>query len=228
MNGIFEITGDNIAQLNDKDLRSLIGLLSEAELKSKKLSTSGIIWGGSQDAKDGGIDVSINSKGIASDNGFVPCGTTGFQVKKPKMPKSEIKKEMCPNGILRLSISEIANENGAYIIVSSGESLSPGMLKNRLNAMKDCVKADGLESKIFLDFYDQARIATWVRSYPGLIFWVHRKIGMALSGWEPYGNWSGAPDHLKDFFVLGKKKKFIDFTVSESPKYSMVSICYVM
>lgn len=222
MNSIFEITRSQIALLNDEDLRSLIGLLSEAEFKSKKLPTSGIVWGGSQDAKDGGIDVSIKSKVPISNSAFISRAITGFQVKKPKMPRSEIIKEMRPKGLLRSSIIEIGKQSGAYIIVSSGESLSPGMLDNRLQAMKESLPPELHDGEIYLDFYDSARIATWVRSYPGLIFWVQHKIGRGLNGWMPYGNWSGAPEHLKDFFVVGSNKRFIDFTANGCPKYSIL------
>ncbi|MGB5058250.1 MAG: hypothetical protein WBO48_06140, partial [Candidatus Promineifilaceae bacterium] len=51
---LLEITGDDIALLSDTDLRSLIGLLCEADFRSAGLSTKGIVWGGHQDASDGG------------------------------------------------------------------------------------------------------------------------------------------------------------------------------
>ena len=52
-----EITGEQIAELSDSDLRSLIGLLCEADYRVAGLSTSGIRWGGHQNARDGGLDV---------------------------------------------------------------------------------------------------------------------------------------------------------------------------
>jgi hypothetical protein len=50
---MLEITGDEIAQLNDSDLSSLIGILCEADLSSMQLQTAGVTWGGNQNAKDG-------------------------------------------------------------------------------------------------------------------------------------------------------------------------------
>ncbi|WJM05905.1 hypothetical protein Q0F98_39320 [Paenibacillus amylolyticus] len=52
---MLEITGDEIAQLNDSDLRSLIGLLCEADLASTQIQTEGIAWRSNQNAKDGGM-----------------------------------------------------------------------------------------------------------------------------------------------------------------------------
>lgn len=55
------ISGDDTAKLNDSDLRELIGLLCEADYRAACLSTSGITWGGHQDAPDGGLDVVLST-----------------------------------------------------------------------------------------------------------------------------------------------------------------------
>ena len=52
---MLEITPDNIAQLADDDLRTLVGLLCEAELARRGLPVSGVTWGGNQRAADGGL-----------------------------------------------------------------------------------------------------------------------------------------------------------------------------
>jgi hypothetical protein len=116
---MFEITRDDIAALNDVDLRTLIGLLCEAELRRVNLPISAVTWGGSQTAKDGGLDVRVSLPSGTVVTGFIPRAATGFQVKKPDMPASEITKEMRPGGDLRSVIAELAAAEGAYIIVSS-------------------------------------------------------------------------------------------------------------
>ena len=58
----------------------------------------------------------------ASIQGFVPRPATGFQVKKPDMPRKAILKEMRPSGTIRPAIQELADQSGAYIIVSSTAS----------------------------------------------------------------------------------------------------------
>src|SRR3984893_2043350 len=97
---MFEITRDDIAVLGDEDLRTLIGLLCEAELRRANLPVSAVTWGGDQDAKDGGLDVRVSLPADTKISGFVPRAATGFQVKKPDMPASEISKEMKPKGVL--------------------------------------------------------------------------------------------------------------------------------
>ncbi len=56
---MFDITGDDIAELNDVQLRALVGRLCEAELRSQNLPHAAVTWGGHQDAPDGGIDVRV-------------------------------------------------------------------------------------------------------------------------------------------------------------------------
>ena len=122
MSNLLEITGDDIARLDDADLRALIGLLCEADYRLAGLSTKGITWGGHQDARDGGLDVVVRSETPPPQNSFVPRCITGFQVKKPDMTKTKIISEMKPKGVLREEIKNLIQENGSYIIVSSGAS----------------------------------------------------------------------------------------------------------
>ena len=83
---MLEITGDDIAALNDDDLRTLVGRLCEADLRQRHFPSSAVTWGGNQTAKDGGLDVRVALAPGTSIDGFVPKSETGFQVKKPRMP----------------------------------------------------------------------------------------------------------------------------------------------
>ena|SRR5260370_42185952 len=98
---MFEITGEDIALLNDEGLRTLVGLLCEAEARSRGFSTSSVTWGGNQNAADGGLDVRVALSANAVIDGFVPHPATGFQVKKQDMPRTAILEEMRPKGVVR-------------------------------------------------------------------------------------------------------------------------------
>jgi len=56
---MFEITAEDIALLNDENLRALVARLCEAEVRRRGFSTSCVTWGGNQNAADGGIDVRV-------------------------------------------------------------------------------------------------------------------------------------------------------------------------
>ncbi|WP_291846455.1 hypothetical protein [Bradyrhizobium sp.] len=199
---MFEITGDDIALLNDTDLRALIGRLCEAELRRQGHSVSHVTWGGSQTAKDGGLDVHVGLPAGASTDGFIPRPETGFQVKKPDMPRGEILDEMKLDGVVRPVIVDLAKASGAYIIVSATGSTAHSALKNRKKAMAEAVESITDASKLALDFYDRNRIATWLRDHPGLIPWVRSLIGKSIPGWQSFGSWSRAPGGVENSYLF--------------------------
>jgi hypothetical protein len=199
---MFEIAGKDIALLNDEDLRSLVGLLCEAELRRKSLSVSHATWGGSQTSKDGGVDVRVRLPTGTDIGGFIPRSDTGFQVKTSDMPRGAIIDEMKPNGVARPSIIDLAKVSGAYIIVSSSGSTSDSALEERKTAMRDVLQGIPEAASLHLDFYDRNRLATWVRDHPGLITWVRSRIGKSVPGWQPYGSWSRAPGGTEDKFLF--------------------------
>jgi len=199
---MFEIVGDDIAQLNDTDLRALIGLLCEAEMHRQALSVTAVTWGGSQNAGDGGLDVCVELPAGATISGVIPSPSTGFQVKKPDMPAAAIAKEMKPDGVLRPVFLELAGKSGAYIIVSSTGSTSDSALKNRRNAMAKAVEGSEAEGKLTFDFFDRGRVATWVRDHAGLIPWVRTRIGKAVPGWRSFGRWSRVPSGVDPGYLV--------------------------
>jgi hypothetical protein len=191
---MFEITGDHVAALNDEDLRTLVGLLCEAELRKHHLPPAAVTYGGNQTAKDGGLDVRVSLPCGTAITGFIPKAATGFQAKKSDMPRAAILDEMKPQGVIRPSIVELAAASGAYIIVSANGSTSDTALNSRRNAMAEAVKDVPGAEKLTLDFYDRTRLATWVRDHAGVILWVRARMGKSVPGWRPYGSWSHAPE----------------------------------
>ena len=194
---MLEVTGADITNLGDADLRTLVARLALAELRKQGCPLSAVTAGGNQDAADGGLDVRVQcSMPIASPD-FVPRSFTGFQVKKPDMPAGAIESEMRPkpkgggNGNLRQVIRELAAEAGAYIIVSSQGSVADKPLANRRAAMRAVLHDLPEASNLQTDFYDRDRIATWVNEYPGIATWVRNRVGLGLSGWSSVGGWTG-------------------------------------
>jgi hypothetical protein len=204
---MLEITGNDIAALNDEDLRSLVGRLCESELRSRGLSTSAVTWGGNQNAADGGIDVRVKIEDGTHPGGFVPRASIGFQVKKTDFTPGLVTPEMRPSGQLRSSISSLIDERGAYIIASSGSDTSDSALADRLNAMRSAVADKIGHADLHVDFYDRNRLATWIRSHPGLVLWVRQKVGRGISGWQPYSSWAVSPDGVQDEYLLDDKAR---------------------
>ncbi len=214
---MFEITGDDIANLNDSDLRELVGLLCEADLRAAGLPATWVTWGGHQNAADDGIDVWFEAD---TPTGFehignIPRAVTGFQVKKPDMPRHKILKEMQPEGELRPVIRELADKSGAYIIISGVASATKKTLNNRHKAMHEATSDLDNAENLKLIFYDQVRIATWVRYHPSLVRWVRERIGSPIQGWRPFGNWTNAPGEIDEEYYLDDKIVIEDGTRSD-------------
>jgi len=187
---MLDIVGNDIAELMDADLRTLVARLAIAELNRQQLPISGVTAGGNQDAPDGGIDVRVEAQDLSAPD-FVPCRITGFQVKKPNMTASAILTEMKPEGVLRPVIGDLADAGGAYVIFSAQGSVADGPLAARRKAMRDAVAGHPASEALHVDFYDRDRMATWVNQYPGVAAWVRARLGRELSGWRPVGNWTG-------------------------------------
>src|SRR5271170_1290945 len=98
---LFELTADDIALLNDEDLRSLVGRLCESEVKRRGVSPSCVTWGGNQNAGDGGVDVRVALPKKVEPEGFIPRSETGFQAKAEDTPPAKVEAEMRPGGVLR-------------------------------------------------------------------------------------------------------------------------------
>jgi len=218
---MFDITADDINQLNDTDLRELVGRLCEAELACRGLSPSAVTWGGSQTAPDGGLDVRVALPAGVPIEGFVPRSSTGFQVKKPDMPRSQIIDEMRPNGAIRPVIQELADEAGAYVIISSTGSTTERALRNRQNALREALEGMVNADQLQTDFYDRGRLATWVRCHPGLIAWVKHKVGRALVGWRPYGPWAGVAEGVDAEYLLDDKLRLHLGSHRDAPAQSL-------
>lgn len=204
---VLEVTGEQIAQLNDTDLRTLVGYLCEREVLAHGHSPSAVTWGGHQNAGDGGIDVRVSLLAGAAISGYVPKAATGYQVKAQDMPRSAILSEMAPGGAVLPSITEQAANGGAYIIVSSQGSTSDKSLKKRKAAMAEAVKGLSVGSSLMLDFYDRRRIASWVNQHRGLVPWVHEKLGLPLSGWRPFEDWSSSPASVEAPYLLDAQSR---------------------
>jgi hypothetical protein len=87
---MLKITPDDVALLSDTDLRTLIGLFCESELRSRELSAAAVTWSGHQNSADGGLDVRVSLEKGEAIEGFVARPQAGFQVKKSPMPSTEI------------------------------------------------------------------------------------------------------------------------------------------
>jgi hypothetical protein len=219
---MFEVTGSDIAALTDVDLRTLVAHLALAELRRSGLPQSSVTAGGNQDAPDGGVDVRVSIPGAISSPDFVPRPETGFQVKRPDMNASAITEEMKPKGEPRPVLQELADKDGAYIIVSAQGSVADKPLQDRKKAMRDVLSGMEGSARLLVDFYDRDRIATWTNNFPGVAAWVRDRVGRRLSGWCAIGEWAGTRAGEADDYLSGGKTCVVDERTNEREELSLL------
>lgn len=207
---MLELTGREVAELQDDDLRSLVARLCEEELRQQGFPVSAVTAGGNQNAADGGLDVRVALEVGSTPTGFIQRAQTGLQVKKPDMPRAAILEEMRPEGVLRPSIRALIDASGSYIIVSAQGSTSDTSLANRRKAMREALKGEPNAENLQTEFYDRERLATWVRKYPGLVAWVRVQIGRPITGWRPYGSWSKGGTAVHSNFLADSESRIFD------------------
>ncbi|XSC47597.1 hypothetical protein ACF1BQ_020475 [Bradyrhizobium sp. RDT10] len=135
---MLEINGNHTAELSDENLCGLVGMLCEPEMRRRRLHVSAVTWGSDQNAKDAGLDVRVAS-GLDGCRRFHSKPSTGFQVKKSDMPRAAIIDEIKPEGMIRPSITALAQESGAYIIVSADGSATDSALKSRRDVISEAM-----------------------------------------------------------------------------------------
>jgi hypothetical protein len=217
---MFEVTAEEIALLNDEDLRSLVGRLCESTMRRRGISPSCVTWGGNQNAGDGGVDVRVALPLHVETEDFIPRPETGFQVKAEDTPASKILSEMKPNGIIRPTIRDLADRSGAYIIVSSKGSASDLVLTNRREAMAQAISDLPNAGALKLDFYDRRKLETWLRDQTGTALWVRERIGKPLQGWSGYGAWSYEPGGTGSEYLLDNELRIKTYRQKTRPGLS--------
>ena len=206
----FELEPSDISNLSDADLREMVARLCEAELIRQGVQPFCVLWGGAQEAADGGLDVRVADASPLLNPGFVSRENTGFQVKKNSMSRAACKNEMLDKGNLKTVIGDLLDKKGAYVIVSGKDDCSDKMLSERLLGMKSAVEGLPNSKDLLLGFYGRDRLSAWLRQYPGVALWVRSRLGNPLSGWLPFGRWTGTPPDRDDEFLLDEHPCVID------------------
>ena len=207
---MFEVSGDDIANLSDTDLRELVKKLAVAELRAQGCPISSVIAGGNQDAPDGGIDVRIECPIAIPQPDFIQRQETGFQVKKRDMPASVIREEMRPKDELRNVIRKLAEVSGSYIIVSTQGSVTDEPLQARKRAIREALHDLPFAEKLHTDFYDRDRLANWVNEYPGVATWARSRVGHPTSGWINISDCCGGIGRETKPYLFNEKACLID------------------
>lgn len=206
---LFEVSAQDVAALNDVDLRELVARLCMADLAEVDLPPTPVTWGGDQRAPDGGIDVRVQLAADGPHPVRFPRLVTGFQVKATRMGAGDIQREMCPSGLLRPSIQGLIRANGFYIIAAS-DSVADEEYNKRVGAMKAAAATEAGSENAKFDYFDARRLADWTNQHPGLVAWVRTRLGRPLQGWQPHGQWADTRGGKPQPFLPDERDRLAD------------------
>ena len=199
---IFDIQKDRLVELSLEDLRKLISLLCEAERERRGGHRTDVRSGGKETARDGGIDVMVDSTELVSEAGPLARRHVGIQVKRDNLSRSKITGEMRKDGTLRPAISKLAAQGGSYFIASARADCSETMLQSRIDSMRSAVADDPNAVGLHLDFMDCNAIVRWVSAHPSVAVWLRGRLTLPiLAGWHPFGRWSSTPHEECDKLI---------------------------
>ncbi len=202
---LLDPTAQDVMALEDAPLRELVRRLCEAEAKALGLSPAGILAGGHQDAKDGGIDVRVEGDPALA-RGWLPRLPLGAQVKATTMDARAIAREMRPKGVLRDSIAKLGQDGGAYLIACGKQTITSAAREERVAAMRAACAGQGAAAP-HLDFYDASRLADWARQHPGVAAWLLEAAGRPSRGWSSLANWSAPAEGLEPAFLADDRAR---------------------
>ncbi|MEM6497486.1 MAG: hypothetical protein AAF709_12260, partial [Pseudomonadota bacterium] len=214
---ILELSAEDLLQLTELQLEELVARLAQSELSILNGRSFGVQWSGSVNAPDGGIDVKVDYNSESFRGDFVPRAQTVFQVKRPNMGPAKITTEMRPNDELLPIFDDLAQVSGAYIIVSLKDRLETPQYKKRVETMKLAVSNCANSHALHLDFFDRARLQSWVREHPGVQLWLRHILGKPLLSWLPHGRWSMTPDETDDSFICDEGLEIVVPGKSNTP-----------
>lgn len=206
---LFEIRQEDIEKLDDERLVELIRRLCEADVVSAGESTKCVTYGGKSGESDGGLDIVVTMRNDPPQSIFISRKTTGIQVKKTNMTPGKIESEMSVHIGSGKSINWLAEQSGAYIIVSSGSSCPQQKLKERKEKMMSLVSDVPDRGNLDLDYFDLQRITSWVNTYPGIVAWVKSAIGKPQNDWYEYSNWSNP--RTTGGYILDEKLRLFEY-----------------
>ena len=140
-------------------------------------------------------------------DGYIKNVRCAFQVKAENFTPGKIAGEMAPMGVLRPAIVDLANDAGAYVIVSTRDNVSDSSLAKRVAAMVGCLSHHGLSGKPLVDFYDCRKLADWVEQHPPIANWIRFILGKPLVGWKSYSPWAYLETDIEAEYLIDDRVK---------------------
>lgn len=215
---IFEVSPNQISNLDEHQLVELTRRLVHAEMKSNVIPLrSGIV----QDQihiPDGGEDGSVSWRGAPNDTDYFPCRMNIFQLKKSDPGPAGMKKEIWKKSSgkdgnppeLKDALEKALENSGSYIMITA-DPIVGNKRDRRIKAIEDGIKETGGDPSLLvaIEIYDANKLADWTNIHPAVALWLNSmSSGFDTLGLRTYDDWSEDEVIHKTAFQTTDEKRY--------------------
>lgn len=202
-----QVSNDDIKELKDFQLVSLLWQLVNLELSTYGIEQYDSHIPLSIYIKDGGIDGQAKWEGGPTKTAHLPCRHVGFQAKATRMNIADCAKEVKTEaGLLKPEVQKLFDAGGEYVLFL-GDNCVEKSKKPRIAAFVKAIQALSVAAGTpiatpTVRIFDATDIATWVNMYPAAVsavgYFLGRTYGVGM-GWTEL---SGRPDWQFPYITL--------------------------
>ena len=224
----FEVTGSQIAALDERALPRLLKKLLQAEAQAHDLPRDGIHVPPIITAPDGGEDGRIEWSGGPGRTGFLPSRCCQFQLKSGAIYPARAGRELLTaGGEIKEMIRSVLENGGCYIMLC-GQVYTRKAIKHREREMLRVLHAARVTvTKDQVFFWDADRTASWANHHVSVAVWIKSLTQPGTTGpFRPWSHWKERIEHDSSPWVedrrLGDVRAFLDERVSRARSVSRV------
>ena len=194
--GPFEVTGDHISVLRERDLPLLLRKLLSSEAQAHSLPADGIQVASNIHAADDGEDGSITWTAGPDRTSFLPSRLNQFQLKAGKIPPATAAKDVLTKKHEVKDMVRSALEAGGNYIMLCAHPYNGKQIDDRKARIRKELRDAGMAIKDEqVDFRDAEQIATWVNSHPPVATWVKEQTHGTIGPFRSWSHWAGRAEH---------------------------------
>lgn len=204
---ILEVSDDDICDLSDIQLTSLLDRLLHLEALKFGITPRGIGVGLQINVADGGEDGRIRWEGDPVDTDYLPSNFVQFQVKATQMGPAECANELVNNGQLKPMIRDALAEGAAYALFNS-KNLNQAQIQLRIDRMRRrLIDLNAPNAEVCrIEIFSAEKIKNWVNTYISSIVAVSSYVGTpVLPGLKTFEEWNRSFDDFFEYIADEKR-----------------------
>ena len=201
--GPFEVAGEHVARLNEREPPQLLQYLLSAEAQAHGLPAAGIHVPPSIHTPDGGEDGRIEWTGGPDRTRFLPSRLCQFQSKAGSIgPKAAGREVLTRKGAVKDRVRSVLEAGGCYIMLC-GHSYVKDQIENRERPIRETLRGAGLTiDDGQVDFRGADQIADWANHHPSVATWLKERTQPGTIGpFRSWAHWAGRAEHDRSPWV---------------------------